>query len=1002
MFKRIISALLFITMYLQPAFSQEQTMLYRGRLPDVILVSYNGTYFWEGKEFKTGDIYFNGRVYTDVLMNIDAHNQDVQVRMDAASSPIVIYRDEVAWLSYSGKTFVNLNYIGCESAPEGFFEILKDGDEAVLRQVQKVLRKSTANRNGSPLGYFDPEYNEDVFLYFEYTETYYRLENGIVKKISRRKARKEIQKPTVGENLISSVVWHPVKESSGRLFAVALPSSAGTLPDGYFEPQIEADDNFGEGGAQSATYRNKIYVIGSDATPGNRARVSGVVTDMESGEILSGVLVFEEDAQQYEYSDSRGRYTIELSKGLNTVHFAFEGKEEMVYKLEVKGDGVFDVALPDKINMLEGALISSESMIQHRTTGMGSERISINIVNKIPTAFGEGDIIKAVHMLPGVQSSGEAAGGINVRGGSTGENLILFNGNTIYNPNHLFGIFSSFNPDVVEGVELYKGTVPAEYGGRISSVMDVHSIPGRMDDFKASVGLGLVTSRLFFEGPLWKDHTSIVGGLRTTYSDWILQKLPKNSYYSGSSAGFTDANLGITHRFGNDGVLQFSSYLANDRFEIKNQVMTRYRNRNFSLQYRHRDDAGNNFTVQGGYDFYSSTYGDYSWDANAYEITTDIHQGFLKGVWKRNLGDHGLSAGSNTIFYALSPGRIVPYKQSIIVRDTLAVERGLEQALFVSDNYRINDVLSVEGGARISAFYSVNSNKPFFGPEVRFSTKFTPVETFSVKGGFDIMRQYIHLISNTSGISPTDTWRLSGDDFKPMWGWQGAFGLYWSLPSLGLDFSAESYWKETRNALDYKTGARLAMNPNLADDLVNVNGKAYGVEFMLKKPAGDITGWMSYTYSRAFYQETDPEGIIAGGKWYRAPFDKPHEFKAVLNWAMTHRYSLSSNIEYSTGRPATIPIGKYYYGGAWRIAYGERNAARIPDYFRVDIAFNVDASHYLRAALHSTFTIGVYNVLGRKNPYSVYYVAGRDGEIKGYMMSVFATQVPYINLNILF
>lgn len=249
-----------------------------------------------------------------------------------------------------------------------------------------------------------------------------------------------------------------------------------------------------------------------------------------------------------------------------------------------------------------------------------------------------------------------------------------------------------------------------------------------------------------------------------------------------------------------------------------------------------------------------------------------------------------------------------------------------------------------------------------------------------------------------------DTWRLSSADITPTTGWQGAGGAYWTLLGSGIDLSVEGYYKQSKRALDYKSGALLSMNPNLSDELVPVRGKAYGVEFMVRKPAGNLTGWVSYTWSRSLLQEMTDRGAntINRGEWYNAPYDKPHEFKLSGIYAFTHRYSVSLNIDYSTGRPVTIPVGKYFYDGAWRFSYSDRNSYRIPDYFRMDAAINIDPGHYLKALAHASFTIGVYNITGRKNPYSVFFRSDSRGEVKGYMLSVFATQVPYANINILF
>ena len=339
-----------------------------------------------------------------------------------------------------------------------------------------------------------------------------------------------------------------------------------------------------------------------------------------------------------------------------------------------------------------------------------------------------------------------------------------------------------------------------------------------------------------------------------------------------------------------------------------------------------------------------------------------------------------------------------------IATNSLDLEQALEPAVYVSDTWKPSEAFSVEAGTRLTGFYSRKGNALYGFPDLRLAFKYSPEDNLSFKAGLNTLSQYIHLISNTSAVSPMDTWKLSDDRIKPTWGWQAAAGTYWTELNTGIDFSMEAYFKQSYRALDYLPGATLMMNPNLADDLVPVKGRSYGVELMARKTTGKITGWASYSYSRARLKEMGDRGLeaIAHGEWYNAPYDKPHEFKLVSNFALTHRYSFSVNVDYSTGRPVTVPIGMYYYGGTYRMAYSTRNAYRIPDYFRTDVAFNIDPGHYLKAAFHTTITIGVYNVTGRKNPYSVFFKATPYGTTKGYMLSVFATQIPYINLNILF
>ena len=406
------------------------------------------------------------------------------------------------------------------------------------------------------------------------------------------------------------------------------------------------------------------------------------------------------------------------------------------------------------------------------------------------------------------------------------------------------------------------------------------------------------------------------------------------------------------------------------------------------------------------HDQYQNRISAHEWGAGAYDLDTRIRQAFLRADRTRRLTDaHELSWGVHLTGYALDPGAMTPFgDDSQVAARSLERELALELAVYLSDTWKPTEEFSLEGGVRLSGFNAEKGHALYGMPDLRLALKYSPAENLSFKAGVNSLSQNIHLISNTSAVSPMDTWKLSDDRIKPTWGWQAAAGAYWTELNTGIDFTLEAYYKNTYRALDYLPGATLTMNPNLADDLVPVRGRAYGVELMARKTTGKITGWVSYSYSRARQQEMGDRGYeaIAHGDWYNAPYDKPHELKLVSNFALTHRYSFSVNVDYSTGRPVTVPYGMYYFGGTYRMAYSTRNAFRIPDYFRTDVAFNIDPGHYLKAIAHTVITIGVYNVTGRKNPYSVFFKTTPAGETKGYMLSVFATQIPYVNLNLLF
>ena len=987
--------------------AQESSALYRGKYPPMYPFKYNGHVFWETKDYTPGNIRYNGKEYVDVLMNIDAYKQDIQIIPPGTQSIVVLYRDQIAWVSIKDELYVNLQYLGWEDVPAGFYKVLKDGPRPILYQVKKYFATSTSNQNRFGIGYKDPNYDVNLIHYFRFEDSYFALDENGLQRISKSKARKLIRQENDGQPLISPLldVWHTDPNPTGTLSSSEEIKPAAELPAGYFS-EIQDDSLTVQyaSHAQTASYKNKIYTIGEPLNSKKTAKVTGHVIEFETDDPLYGAIVFDDNTDAYCTTDQNGFYSLNLPKGENTLHFIYESKEELELQVIIEGDGSLDVMLNDQVTLLKEAVISASSMEKHRTTALGIESISTRFIGKIPSAFGEGDVVRAVLTLPGIKSVGEASGGFNVLGGSAGENLILFNENTIYNPSHLFGIFSSFNPDIISGVDIYKSSVPAEYGGRLSSVMKVTSKEGDPQRIRGSLGIGLLTSRAQIEGPIIKNKTTLVLGGRATYSDWLLKELPTNSAYAGAQANFFDVNAGLTHRFTASDILQLSFYYASDRFNLVDNVTNSYTNLNGSVIFRHKGNDSPSWQIAGGYDRYTNQTGDHSWPYAAYDLTTQINQAFLKGWWKNTFDQHEVSFGGQVIDYIMEPGIREPFGSVSVLRDRLDQENGIEPAVFVSDLFNISDEFSLEAGARLLGFVSQKDNRVYLGPEFRLSGKYSPSETLSIKAGFNSMRQNIHLISNTSGISPMDTWKLSDSSIKPASGWQGSAGVYWTLISLGLDFSAEAYWKQSVNSLDYRAGAQLAMNENLAEDLIPIRTRAYGTEFMIKKPTGQLTGWISYTYSRALFREMYDRGIetIAGGDWYNAPYDKPHEFKMVANWAMTHRFSLSANVDYSTGRPVTVPVGTYFYKGGFRVAYSDRNVHRIPDYFRVDLALNIDPGHYMKAIAHSSITVGVYNVLGRKNPYSVYFSADQNGRMKGHMLSIFAQPVPYVNFNLMF
>ncbi|MBP8678304.1 MAG: TonB-dependent receptor [Bacteroidales bacterium] len=813
-----------------------------------------------------------------------------------------------------------------------------------------------------------------------------------------------------------------------------------SLPVAFFN---EGEDTLSDNSVSSlfsgtesiAMSQNKIYKVGdpSRISKGGRAVISGYIKDLDSGEPLIGISVAS-DNKTFAVTDSYGFYRISLQPGSRMLKFKGYGYEDSDLMVELYGDGGLDVLLKERVYSLKGVVLSAENTHNLRSTQMGLEKVRIDRIKHVPAAFGEADVLKIVLTLPGVKSVGEASGGFNVRGGATDQNLILFNDGTIFNPTHLFGLFSAFNADIVNDIELYKSTIPARFGGRISSVLEINSREGNSKKITGSAGIGLLTGKFHIEGPVIKDKLNFIVGVRTTYSDWILGLLPENTEYKNGSATFQDFTAGLSYKVDNKNTLYLNGYYSRDGFKFSNDTTFAYQNANASLKWRSIINESHNLVISAGYDLYNYKTSDFGNPVNAYTMDFNIKQGFVRANFNWLINEkHSLNYGLNTIFYHLSPGSLVPEgAESIVVPRKLPLEKGVESALYVGDTWSITDKLSLELGLRYSLYSALGEKtyfnyypgeprsestivdstivpsgkmvKPYLGPEFRVSARYAFNNDFSLKAGFNSMRQNIHMLSNTTAISPTDIWKLSDANISPQTGWQAAAGFYGNIFGRRIELSVEGYYKEMDNYLDYKSGAVITMNKFIERDVVKTVGRAYGAEIMLKKPLGKLNGWMAYTYSRTMLKQVPESGemLINKGNWYSASYDKPHEIKLVANYKFTQRFSVSLNVDYSSGRPVTIPLSKYNYGNGYRLFYSDRNAYRIPDYFRMDFSINIEPSHNLTLLTHSTITLGVYNLTGRKNAYSIYYDTHSGSKIKGYKLSIFGAPIPYITYNIKF
>lgn len=796
---------------------------------------------------------------------------------------------------------------------------------------------------------------------------------------------------------------------------------------------IPAEPNGAKQQKSENTLGNKLITVGikSEQSRSESAVISGYVRDNQTGEPLTGVVINSVDPSVIVVTDQYGYFTMKLPTGHRTLVITAMGMFDTKREVMLYSNGILNIGLKERVISLKAVQIYADKSRNVKSTQMGMNRITIQEIKQIPAVFGEVDIMKAVLALPGVLSVGEAGSGFNVRGGATDQNLVLLNGNTIYNPSHFFGFFSAFDPDVVKDVELYKSNIPAKYGGRLSSVLDVTTKEGNTKKFIGSAGIGLLTGKAYVEGPLIKDNTSFIAGFRTTYSDWMMQFLP--TAYRKAKASFDDGTVEISSKINKKNNLYFTGYTSNDKFNLASDTTYAYQNRNGNIKWKHLFNDQFYGVLTAGYDHYQYSLAGKANPLNAYQLKFGINQYNLKADFTYDIGNnHTLDFGINSIYYQLYPGSYLPAgKGSIVIPQVMENEQALQSALYLEDHFTISNKLAIDYGVRYSLYNYLGPKTIYTYPlgaprevtdiqdtihdpagkniqtyqnlDFRVSVRYLIPGDASLKASFNTMHQYIHMLSNTAIISPTDIWKLSDSNIKPETGYQVSLGFYKNFRANTIETSVEVYYKQMKNYLDYKDGAVLILNPHIETDLINTNGTDYGVELMIKKNFGKLNGWFSYTYSRAWLQTDDPlvEEPVNEGKYYPSSFDKPNSLNLIGNYRVSHRFSVSLNVVYSTGRPITLPVALYDYGNSGRVLYADRNQYRIPDYFRTDFSMNIEGNANIKHPTHNSWTLGVYNMLGRKNPYSVYFVS-EQGMVNGYKLSIFGSAIPFVTYNIRF
>jgi hypothetical protein len=756
--------------------------------------------------------------------------------------------------------------------------------------------------------------------------------------------------------------------------------------------------------------------------------ITGYVTNTDTKEPVSGVTVFVQKLAAGTISNEYGFYSLTLPRGNHFLKFSFIGMREKTINLNLYGAGELNVEMNSVLIPLKETVVSAQKSVTLQRFEVGAEKINIASFKLLPTSMGESDIIKSVLLIPGVQSVGEGSSGFNVRGGSADQNLILLYGAPIYNSSHFFGFFSAVNSDIIKDVTLYKGGIPSRYGGRISSVLDIGSKEGNRNKFAGNAGISPITTHFSVEGPIIKEKLSYILSARTTYSNWIFG-LINDPAIRKSRASFFDLNGKLTYDLNKNNRIDLSAYTSHDDFRFNSDTVYRYSNNILALKWRH-------FFTSRFFSSFSVNSSSYNYDISsqnneteAFVLSHKINSTGLKADFNWFLGRNEINFGLDLNRYGISPGSYLPYgDSSLVVSNVIEKERAYEGALYIDDKFLLTSFLSVNVGIRMSSFFSLGPQRVMIynpgyskslstitdtlnfktgavtsksaGPEFRVSFNFRLSDKNSFKINYNRTRQYLHLLSNSTSISPSDIWKLSDYYLKPQIGDQIAVGFYEMLLNNNFEASAELYYKSIRNMVDFKGGTKLIMDEHIEKDIVNVKGKAYGLELVLKKTEGKIRYSIGYTYSRTFLKSISKfsSEIINSGKWFPANFDKPNDLVLTFSYLFSRRISFSSNYTYSTGRPITYPIATYRVSNKLMVTYSDRNEYRIPDYSRLDLSLNVSGNLRSHRIAHPNWTFSIYNVLGRQNVYSIYFK--KTGEnVNGYMLSVFGRSIPSVTFS---
>jgi len=716
--------------------------------------------------------------------------------------------------------------------------------------------------------------------------------------------------------------------------------------------------------------------------------INGVVKDSLSGETLIGVtLKFTAKSQTGTSTNAYGFYSYKLNPGEYNLNVSYIGYRSINRKLSINSDIRLDLNMVPE-NVLEEIVITSEKRNDNIVNAqMGVAKINLNEIRNVPVLFGERDILKTLQLLPGIKSAGEGNSGFYVRGGSTDQNLILLDEAPVYNASHLLGFFSTFNSDAIKDVSVYKGGMPAQYGGRLSSVLDIRMNDGNKKEYTAEGGIGLISSRLKVEGPIVKDKSSFMISGRRTYADAFLA-LSKDSAINNNTLYFYDLNAKVNYQIDDKNTLYLSGYFGRDELGLNQTFGFGWGNATSTLRWNHLFSNrlfSNTSLIYSNYNYVIENF----LEENNFRVNSSIRDLNLKQDFQLALNNsHNLRFGLDLIHHTIAPGNITASASSSVNEVSIERRKGNELATYISDEWEVNDKFNLVYGLRVSSFllfgpgvfstydkdrittssltYSSGQLvKSYINLEPRISGSYQLNGFSSIKSSYTRNTQNLHLMSNSTAGSPTDLYIMNSNNVKPEIADQISLGYFRNFNNDNYEFSTEIYFKQMQNQIDYRSGTDLRGNTNVEADLLFGDGRAFGIELFLKKRFGKLNGWVGYTLSKTERQFDD----IDKGQWFNAKQDRTHDLSLVGIYKANERWTISSTFVFNTGNAVTFPAGKYQLNSKTVFYYPERNSDRMPDYHRLDLSATLEGKPGKK--LQSSWSFGVYNLYNRKNAYSI-------------------------------